>query len=111
MSAVKEDNSNPITATSTFSTRAHVLLSTAVALVYDSQGSPHAHRALLDSASQSNFATKSLITKLGLSTNDITFSIQGIGQFSQPITKKSDIIVRSRAITFDNNIEFLIIDH
>lgn len=111
VSAVKEDNSNPITATSTFSTRAHVLLSTAVVLVYDSQGSPHAHRALLDSASQSNFATKSLITKLGLSTNDITFSIQGIGQFSQPITKKSDIIVRSRAITFDNNIEFLIIDH
>ena len=53
-----------------------VMLSTAIVLVYDSDGS--AYRALLDCGSQANFVCKKFVEALGLETCPLNVSISDV---------------------------------
>ncbi|XP_011069285.1 PREDICTED: uncharacterized protein LOC105155080 [Acromyrmex echinatior] len=55
-----------------------IMLSTAVVLVYDSDGSRRACRALLDCGSQANFVSKKFVEALGLETRPLNVSISGM---------------------------------
>ena len=58
-----------------------VMLSTAVVLVCDSDGSRRACRALFDCGSQANFVTKKFVEALGLETRPLNVSIFGVGKW------------------------------
>jgi len=55
-----------------------VMLSTAVVLVCDSDGSHRAYRVLLDCRSQANFISKKFVEALGLETRSLNVSISGV---------------------------------
>lgn len=58
--------------------QSRVLLSTARVWIYDSFGTAHECRVLLDSASQSNFLSKELCNRLQLSTQRDNCSVSGL---------------------------------
>jgi len=55
-----------------------VMLSTAVVLICDSDGSRRACRVLFDCGSQANFVTKKFVEALGLETRSLNVSISGV---------------------------------
>jgi len=55
-----------------------VILSTAVVLVCDSDGSHRAYRVLLDCRSQANFISKKFVEALDLETRSLNVSISGV---------------------------------
>lgn len=60
----------------------HVFLSTALAKVFDSKGSPHVVRALLYCGSQSILVTKSLCDKLKVKTDGVRLIMKGFNDLS-----------------------------
>ena len=62
-----------------------VLLATALVHIYGQDGRPHVVRAMLDSASMSNFITQDTISRLGIKTDRVNFSVFGIGQSSSSV--------------------------
>ncbi|XP_047520018.1 uncharacterized protein LOC125059586 [Pieris napi] len=82
-----------------------VLLATARVVVFDTQGREHNVRALLDSASQSNFASRSLCQRLGLETNQKPSCsvVKGIGGTTKPILSSVSVKFFSR---FDLSVCF-----
>ena len=54
------------------------MLSTAVVLVCDGDGSRRAYRALLDCESHANFVSKKFMEALGLETRPLNISISGV---------------------------------
>nr|XP_053620905.1 uncharacterized protein LOC128681202 [Plodia interpunctella] len=81
-----------------------VLLATARVVVRDSRGTEHSVRALLDSASQSNFVTRSCCERLGLISNRPGVSVvKGIGGSTKAIQGSVKFRFYSR---FDSNIHF-----
>lgn len=60
--------------------KSHVLLATALVMLYDSQGRSIEARALLDSASQNSFVTENLVQSLNYVPYNRSLSISGISQ-------------------------------
>nr|CAI5857725.1 unnamed protein product [Callosobruchus analis] len=86
-----------------------ILLSTALILVKDSSGKYQTCRALLDSASMSNFITSSCCDKLGLDRSTINMSVIGIGQASSSITDRCTLHFKSHNTAFRTTVSCLII--
>lgn len=90
-----------------------ILLATARVVIIDSRGNEHIVRALLDSASQSNFITRSCCQRLGLNTNAnrAMTTVKGIGGSTKSVQGSINIRFFSR---FDRDINYdmqsLIID-
>lgn len=86
-----------------------VLLSTAVAWIFDSHNHMHECRILLDSGSQSNFITKELCDKLQLNLSTISIPVGGINQTITNILNKTNATIRSRFNTFQVTLPFLVL--
>ena len=86
-----------------------ILLSTALLYVEDKHGHVHKCRALLDSGSQSNFATNDFCKRLGLQTKEINFTISGVGQAMTNIKETAFIKIQSCNNHFNKTILFLVL--
>lgn len=75
-----------------------VLLSTAQVRVLGANGSWLTARALLDSASEEDFITTELLTKLDLQTTDINMIVQGISGSRTNVTKRAVITINSAVV-------------
>lgn len=82
-----------------------VLIATARIIVVDSHGNTHIIRALLDSASQSNFITRDCCQRLGLNINNrpTCSTVKGIGGSSKTIQGSVEFKFHSR---FNRNINY-----
>lgn len=88
-----------------------IILSTAIITVFDDLNNPHKIRALLDSASQSNFITADCHRQLGLSKNKFDVSVQRIGTFSHTIKYSTSVSFASLFCETDKiTVDALIID-
>lgn len=65
-------------------------------------------RALLDSGSQFNFATKSLLNLLGVSTDATRVNVQGFGQCGQAIHERAMICITSRVSSYRRTVPVLV---
>ncbi|XP_071051383.1 uncharacterized protein [Onthophagus taurus] len=109
----ENDEKPPITMTSQSyipKTR-QIILPTAIINVYNKHGEFVKCRALLDSGSQSNFCTKFLFDKLQLTGKDIAAPVSGISQSICNITCKTETIIKSADCSYQNKLEFLVIDN
>lgn len=87
-----------------------VLLSTACILVKDVRGEFKSCRVLLDSASQSNFITQRMVSKLGLNLDHIQSQLVcGINQTSTKIKYQVSTSIQSRFNDFSIALNFLVI--
>nr|CAH7733083.1 unnamed protein product [Callosobruchus chinensis] len=77
------------------STACQTLLSTALVKIRDKYGNTHSCRVLLDSASESNFITKSFCQRLGLSTSKVNISIIGISQIPAHVQERCNVEIAS----------------
>ena len=75
-----------------------VLLSTVVVDVEDRFGQMHRCRALVDSGSQANFATVSLVNKLQLTPSRYTAQVSGIGAAESSQRPKGVVSVKFRSL-------------
>lgn len=89
------------------STATTVLIATALVIVRDNRGFEHTVRALLDSASQSNFITSDCCQRLGLNVNTRSACsvVKGIGGSSKHIRGSVKLKFYSR---FDCNVNYSI---
>lgn len=87
----------------------HVMLSTAVIKVYNSNGNAIYCRALLDSGSQNNFVTEYMAQTLQLGRNKIKSDVSGIGQTLHTITSAVTVKIRSRISDYEKTISCLIL--
>lgn len=105
--AAHTDHSNHVALCSLSSSRTPttVLLATARVIVVDAYGKAHSVRALLDSASQSNFVTLEFCQRLGLdiSNRSVCTVVKGIGGSVKAIQGSVKIQFHSR---FDSKISF-----
>ncbi|XP_071052614.1 uncharacterized protein [Onthophagus taurus] len=109
----ENDEKPPITMTSQSNipkTR-QIILPTAIINVYNKHGEFVKCRALLDSGSQSNFCTKFLFDKLQLTGKDIAAPVSGISQSICNITCKTETIIKSADCSYQNKLEFLVINN
>lgn len=102
-------STSTFTACSSVRDNTRVLLATAVVIANDRNGKPIECRALLDSASQSNFISENLCKKLNLSTKAINIKVAGIGQGSTRITKRANLTVNSRLNAFKATLSCLVL--
>lgn len=86
-----------------------ILLATAYVNILDSNGRTVKCRALLDSASQSNFCSEELCNKLNLPRNKINMPVIGINNASCRVSSKIKTTIRSLNDAFQAKIEFLVI--
>lgn len=98
-----------LAACSVTSQRKQVLLATALVYIKDKDGNSHECRALLDSASQSNFVTEDFCNRLNLSTSPIKINISGIGQEESRITKRTNIMINSKINSITANLSCLVL--
>lgn len=85
-----------------------VILSTAVVLVCDNQGSYRSCRALLDCGSQANFITKRLLDSLGIKSKAVNISISGINNATATATQMAQVQLRSRTNSFTAAIDCIV---
>ena len=86
------------------------LLSTAEVFIADSFGNLHKARALLDSASQSNFIIKEFVDKWNLTKHDANVLVSGIGNSSSSINHCATIKLYSKYNNYISVLSCLIID-
>ncbi|XP_062704693.1 uncharacterized protein LOC115265150 [Aedes albopictus] len=86
-----------------------VLLETVVLNVIDDHGNEHQARALLDSASMSNFISKPLAKLLFNPRSKVDISIAGIGLSTQNVKSAITATIQSRTQEFSTKLEFLIL--
>lgn len=86
-----------------------ILLATALIVVKNKTGETLECRALLDSASQSNFITEGLCERLGIATKAILIDVAGIGQGNTRITKRANVTISSRLNAFKNTLSCLVL--
>lgn len=86
------------------------LLPTASVLVYTDNRVPILCRALLDSGSQSNFATLSFIKRLGVQTSPAQINVAAFGQCTKPVTEKAIISFKSRVSNYCRTVPTLVTD-
>jgi hypothetical protein len=87
----------------------HVILPTALIEVMNSDGYFIPCRALLDSASQSNFITEELASKLSITCSRANISIMGIGNVNTSVKNEIKIKIKSRINKFSTEISALVI--
>lgn len=87
-----------------------VLLETVALNVVDDQGNVFQARALLDSASMSNFMSKKLAKLLSNRQIKVDVTVAGIGQSMKKMKRSVTTTIQSRVSSFATKLEFLIID-
>jgi len=87
-----------------------VMLSTAVILVCDDDGSRRACRALLDCGSQANFISKKFVEILGLETRPLNVSISGVNGTVISSNHMVRIKLQSRLNSYTTIIECIVTD-
>ncbi|XP_055909824.1 uncharacterized protein LOC129944422 [Eupeodes corollae] len=85
------------------------ILATAVVLIKDSYGNFQPARVLLDSASQLNFITESMVQRLRLSKSKADIQISGIGNGVTNVRYTTKSVCRSRISEFETELELLVI--
>ncbi|GJQ88427.1 hypothetical protein Trydic_g23911 [Trypoxylus dichotomus] len=90
--------------------RKQVVLPTVILQIRDSYGKWVHCRALLDSGSQANFMTATLLEKLQLRTIDINIPIAGINTTKNTITRKRETVICSLDYKYKTKDVFLILD-
>ncbi|XP_038118237.1 uncharacterized protein LOC119769517 [Culex quinquefasciatus] len=86
-----------------------VLLETVVVNVVDDHGKKHKARALLDSASMSNFMSGQLAKNLYNRPIKVDVAVAGIGVSTQRVRSAITAAIESRNTTFSTKLEFLIL--
>ena len=86
-----------------------VLLETVVLNVVDDHGKEYKARALLDSASMSNFISKQLAKLLLNRQSKVDISVAGIGLSTQRVKSAITATIESRTQSFATKLEFLIL--
>lgn len=95
--------------TSRDTTRGKMFLATASIIMVDDNGNEHQVRALLDSGSECNFATESLIRKMHVRRFPANLPITGIGHSSTRVNWKFQSLVKSRVSNYCTRIEACIL--
>jgi len=90
--------------------QSEVLLSTAILHIRDSRGLMHECRALLDSASQSNFISRALCNKLQLHSERIDVPVSGLAQISTRVSERVHTIIKSRLNAYQVKLPYFVID-
>lgn len=109
---IANSSANPFTVMSNSyqnSTKEFILLSTAIVNVVDKDGNILPCRVLLDSASQSNFVTSSLVEKLKLTPSKIHVPIVGINQVKMNISESVDIDMSSQHTKYKVRLKCLVL--
>lgn len=88
-----------------------VLLCTALLKIRSSDNKWHTCRALLDSASQSNFVTEKLCNKLGLPRLKLNHAVKGVGQILTNINNQVDILIKSNHNSYSKMLRCLVLPH
>lgn len=86
-----------------------VLLATALVQVLDAAGNIHVCRALLDSASMSNFITRNLVSKLKLSQDSADILVSGVDGVCVKVSKICNVKFQSLYSSFTADIKCLIL--
>ncbi|XP_050543053.1 uncharacterized protein LOC126906529 [Daktulosphaira vitifoliae] len=86
-----------------------VVLSTAVVSVRDNNNKVQPCRLLLDSGSQSNFISETLVQELKLKKRKIAHTVIGIGETIKNISASVEIQIESRVNNFCLNIRCLVV--
>nr|XP_029715445.1 uncharacterized protein LOC115259075 [Aedes albopictus] len=85
-----------------------VLLETVSLLIVDHRGKEIAVRALLDSASMSNFITKKLANDLGIRRTTVDITVSGLGESVKKVKRQLTATIKSKTNTFSTTLEFLV---
>ncbi|XP_058840879.1 uncharacterized protein LOC131696352 [Topomyia yanbarensis] len=85
-----------------------VLLETVALQVVDKHGRETPVRALLDSASMSNFITKKLANALAIRPSPVDIAVAGIGDALKQIKRQITATIKSRTSAFSTTLEFLV---
>ncbi|XP_055622822.1 uncharacterized protein LOC129766324 [Toxorhynchites rutilus septentrionalis] len=85
-----------------------VLLLTAQVFILDKHGNPHICRALLDSGSQINFVSESLLNKLGVHVEETNILVTGVSNIKSKVQHKTCIQVLSRFNNFRIELDCLV---
>lgn len=114
----KEINDSVLRASNTVTTShgatkdtVHALLSTAIIFIRDNKGEYQECRALLDSASQSDFMTKNLCQRLQLKTCKTDHLINGFGQTNVLVNNSTSARIRSRYNNYQADMFCFIVDN
>lgn len=86
-----------------------VLLETVIVKVVDDHGKEHQARALLDSASMSNFMSGQLAKNLYNRQTKVDIAVAGIGVSTQRVRSAITTTIESRNKSFSTKLEFLIL--
>lgn len=100
----------PVTMHCLSSENKQVMLATAIIKILSSDGNIVEARAILDSASQSNFITESLAKRLNLKTQNFHIPVAGINNSLSKISKKAQVTFLSQNEKYRNRDSFLIIN-
>ncbi|XP_065087481.1 uncharacterized protein LOC135709186 [Ochlerotatus camptorhynchus] len=85
-----------------------VLLETVVLIVVDQHGKEFTVRALLDSASMSNFITKRLANALVTQRTAVDAAVSGLGESVKQIKRQITATIKSKTNTFSTTLKFLV---
>jgi Pao retrotransposon peptidase/Family of unknown function (DUF5641)/Protein of unknown function (DUF1759)/Putative peptidase (DUF1758)/Integrase zinc binding domain/Integrase core domain len=100
---------------STYNEKSHrilqkqVMLSTVVIIVYDFAGTPYHCRAVLDSASESNYITESFFQTLKLKKIPLSMIAGGLNGGTTPVRKAVTINLKSRVSAFSTSLDCLVV--
>jgi Putative peptidase (DUF1758) len=84
-------------------------MSTIDVVVNDSTGSPHYCRAVLDSASESNYISENMVQTLKLRKSSINMIAGGQGGQTTSIRKWANIKIKSRVSDYKLSLNCLVI--
>lgn len=87
-----------------------ILLGTAKIIVYDEFNNKHELRALLDSASQSNYITNRACNLLKFKKIPIKIKISGFNENTTSLNCKVNVTINSRINNYKSNLQFLVTD-
>ncbi|XP_072400437.1 uncharacterized protein [Diabrotica undecimpunctata] len=92
------------------STSGQVLLATALVQVFDKHGNQHICTALLDNASMSNFISKGLADRLGITQQRVQLSVSGLAQNQSVIQSSCNVTVKSLSNQCSCSLQCLVIE-
>ncbi|XP_062534375.1 uncharacterized protein LOC134203540 [Armigeres subalbatus] len=85
-----------------------VLLETVSLFIVDYNGRRFPVRALLDSASMSNFITKKLANDLGIRRTSVDVTVAGLGESVKKVKRQITATIESKTSSFSTTLEFLV---
>ncbi|XP_058827180.1 uncharacterized protein LOC131687146 [Topomyia yanbarensis] len=88
----------------------NVLLATVAINVLDKYGRPHACRAVLDSASQVSFISKSFCDELGLDLMEADMDLEGISSMPAHADKCAQIVIASRCTDYRTAVPCMVLE-